>query len=127
VKNLIEFIYKNYSFIIQETINHIKLVGVSVFLGLIISVPLGVILSRHKKNAKYVLAFIGTIQTIPGLVMLGFAMIVFGIGKPPSLVVLTIYAILPTLRNTYTGITEGRYRMYRKCKGNWYEQGSNTI
>ncbi len=82
-----------------------QLVGISVIWGLIISFPLGVILSRHRRIAKYVLALIGTIQTIPGLVLLGFAMIFFGIGTMPAIIVLTLYAILPTLRNTYTGIT----------------------
>lgn len=106
MSGLLEFMVKNGSTILGETVTHLRLVGISVFLGLLISVPLGVFLSRHQGSAKYVLAFVGTIQTIPGLVLLGFAMILFGIGSTPALVVLTMYAILPTLRNTYTGITE---------------------
>ena len=46
------------------------------------------------------------IQTIPGLVMLGFALLLLGIGKTPALTVLALYAILPILRNTYTGIVQ---------------------
>lgn len=87
-------------------IRHIELVGISVLTGIVISIPSGIILSRCKKAAAPVLAVAGTIQTIPGLVMLGFALILFGIGMLPALVVLSLYAVLPIMRNTYTGITE---------------------
>ncbi len=100
------FMAKNSGLIINETLNHMRLVGISTLFGLMISVPLGILLSRRRRAAKYVLALVGTVQTIPGLVLLGFAMIVFGIGSKPAIVVLTLYAILPALRNTYTGITE---------------------
>lgn len=117
LNELIKFMSDNSSMIIRETINHMQLVGISVFFGLLIALPLGIILSRHKTIAKYVLAFVGIIQTIPGLVLLGFAMIVFGIGTRPAIVVLTLYAILPTLRNTYTGITEVDSACIESAKG----------
>lgn len=103
---LIEFFTENYADIQRSLIRHIELVGISVLIGTVISIPLGILLSRYKRVAGPVLAVAGTIQTIPGLVMLGFALILFGIGMLPALVVLSLYAILPILRNTYTGITE---------------------
>lgn len=103
---IIEFFINNYLDIQRSLLRHIQLVGISVLIGMIISIPLGIFLSRHKRIAGPVLAVAGTIQTIPGLVMLGFALILFGIGLFPALVVLSLYAILPILRNTYTGITE---------------------
>lgn len=104
--NLFEFITDNYIDIQNSLLRHIELVGISVLAGIVISIPLGIYLSRHKRMAGPLLAIAGTIQTIPGLVMLGFALILFGIGMLPALVVLSLYAILPILRNTYTGITE---------------------
>jgi osmoprotectant transport system permease protein len=92
--------------IFQSLGTHIMLVIVSVGLGIIIAIPLGVVLTRYRKAAPPVLAIAGTVQTIPGLVMLGFALVLLGIGRVPALAVLTIYSILPILRNTYTGITE---------------------
>lgn len=92
--------------IFQSLGTHIMLVIVSVGLGIIIAIPLGVVLTRYRKAAPPVLAVVGTVQTIPGLVMLGFALVLLGIGRVPALAVLTIYSILPILRNTYTGITE---------------------
>ena len=104
--NFIEFILKSYNEIFKTTLRHVELVGLSMLFGILISIPLGIFLTRHKRAAGPVLAFAGTIQTIPGLVMLGFALILIGIGMLPAVTVLTLYAILPILRNTYTGITE---------------------
>ena len=103
---MIEFITENHKEVVTSILRHIQLVGISILISMIISIPLGIFLSRHRKVAGTVLAIAGTIQTIPGLVMLGFALIFFGIGMRPALIVLTLYAILPILRNTYTGITE---------------------
>ena len=114
---LIEFITANYVDIQRSLIRHIELVGISVLIGMVISIPLGIFLSRHKRMAGPILAVAGTIQTIPGLVMLGFALILFGIGMLPALVVLSLYAILPILRNTYTGITEVEPRYIEAGRG----------
>ncbi len=95
----------NSTVFLMALMRHLLLVGVSVGAGILISLPLGILLSRLPRAAGPVLTLAGTIQTIPGLVMLGFALIFFGIGLFPALVVLSLYAILPVLRNTYTGIT----------------------
>ncbi|NLF77838.1 MAG: ABC transporter permease [Chloroflexi bacterium] len=106
---LMDFLAQNMVDLQSSLIRHLVLVGISVFTGMVVSIPLGIYLSRHRRLAAPVLAIAGTIQTIPGLVMLGFALILFGIGQFPALVVLSLYAILPILRNTYTGITEVEY------------------
>lgn len=98
------FLQENQMAMLQSLGQHIALVLFSVSAGLLIALPLGFILTRHAKAAAIVLAFAGTVQTIPGLVMLGFALVVMGIGTVPALAVLTLYSILPILRNTYTGI-----------------------
>lgn len=85
---------------------HLELVGISLIFAILITIPLAVFLSRHKVFARYILVFAGVIQTIPGLVMLGLFLIYFGIGKWPAIAVLTLYAILPLLQNTYTGLIE---------------------
>lgn len=102
----IEFLAKNQKMILQALIIHIELVVIAVGIGALIAIPAGVILSRYQHAAKTTLAVAGIIQTIPGLVMLGFALMLFGIGKTPAIVVLALYAILPILTNTYMGITE---------------------
>jgi osmoprotectant transport system permease protein len=103
---LINFFTNNSQAMLISVGQHIALVLVSVGIGILIAIPLGILLTRHKKIAVYVLAVAGMVQTIPGLVMLGFALILMGIGTLPALAVLSIYSILPILRNTYTGIIE---------------------
>jgi osmoprotectant transport system permease protein len=106
IMTLIEFFIVNQKDILGCLIRHFQLVGISVTTGMLIAVPLGIFLTRVRRIAPLVLNFAGMIQTIPGLVMLGFALLLFGIGLLPALLVLSIYAILPILHNTYTGITE---------------------
>lgn len=111
------FLAKNRSEILRSLGRHLELVGISVLIGILISIPLGIFLTRHKKLAGPALALAGMIQTIPGLVMLGFALLLFGIGMFPALVVLSLYAILPILRNTYTGIVQVDAAYIEAAKG----------
>lgn len=104
--NLMDFLSAQSTEILKALTQHIHLVVLSVSLGVLISIPAGIFLSRHKALAGPVLAAVGVIQTIPGLVMLGLALIVLGTGTSTALAVLAVYSILPILRNTYTGITE---------------------
>lgn len=112
-----EFLTKHSNEILKALLAHIEIVLISVGIGVIIAVPLGIVLSRHKTMAKYVLAVSGVIQTIPGLVLLGIMLILFGIGKPPAIAALSLYAILPILRNTYIGITEVDMHYIEAAKG----------
>ena len=104
MNGFIEFVQKHHNEISKAFLQHIWLVAVSVCIGLLIALPVGILLSRYKNAAKYVLSFTGAFQTIPSLVLLGFVRFFLGIGTLPAIVVLSIYAILPILRNTYTGI-----------------------
>jgi osmoprotectant transport system permease protein len=101
-----DYLNNNMATFLQSLMRHIEIVAISVLIGAFVSIPLGIYLTRHKRLALFVLAFAGTVQTIPGLVMLGFALILFGIGLMPALIVLSIYSILPILRNTYIGISQ---------------------
>ncbi len=112
-----EFFTKHSNEILKALLTHIELVLISVGIGVIIAVPLGIVLSRHKKAAKYVLMIAGVIQTIPGLVLLGAMLILMGIGKPPAIAALSLYAVLPILRNTYTGILEVDDHYIEAAKG----------
>jgi len=83
---------------------HIMLAGIAMIIAIIIAVPLGVLLTRTPKLAEPIIGLAALIQTIPSLALLGFMLPIFGIGKTPAIIALTLYALLPILRNTYTGI-----------------------
>jgi osmoprotectant transport system permease protein len=117
LKSIIDFINQYYIEILNNLSRHLYLVFVSVAIGILIAVPLGIILSRHKKMAEPIITGVSIFQTIPGLVLLGFSMMIFGIGVNPAIVVLTLYSLLPILRNTYTGINNVDVSLKDAAKG----------
>ena len=94
--------------IITETAHHVVLVGLSILIATAIGVPLGIVLTRRPAWSRWVLGAASIAQTIPSLALFGFLIPVpwiGGIGTRTALVALTVYALLPILRNTVTGIT----------------------
>ncbi|TDH25145.1 ABC transporter permease subunit [Segetibacter sp. 3557_3] len=90
--------------ILEQTYAHIGLTFVSLFLSVLIGVPLGIWIAKNKKWSSPVLGFAGVLQTIPSIALLGFMIPLLGIGAKPAIVALLLYALLPIIRNTYTGI-----------------------
>jgi osmoprotectant transport system permease protein len=87
-------------------IEHIQISFIALFFAVLISIPLGIYLTRHKRAAEAVIGVTAVLQTIPSLALLGLLIPLFGIGKVPASIALIVYALLPILRNTYTGIKE---------------------
>jgi osmoprotectant transport system permease protein len=92
--------------LIRQTWTHLGLTLISLILAILIAVPLGVFISRRKRFAGLVLGFAGILQTIPSIALLGVMIPFLGIGPKPAIIALFLYALLPIVRNTYTGITE---------------------
>lgn len=87
-------------------IEHIQLSFISLLIAVAIAVPLAIFLTHHKKIASPIIQVTAIFQTIPSLALLGLMIPLVGIGKVPAVIALVIYALLPILRNTYTGLTE---------------------
>jgi len=85
---------------------HIHMSLISLLIAVFIAVPLGIILSHYRKSAEPVIGTTAVLQTIPSLALLGFLIPFLGIGTTPAIVALTAYALMPILRNTYTGLKE---------------------
>ncbi len=96
---------------------HLQLTAVAVVLAVLLGVPLGLLISRVPKLAKGVLATTGLLQTIPSLALLGFMIPLFGIGFWPALVALFLYALLPIVRNTYTGLAQVAPALVEAARG----------
>ena len=88
----------------KHTIDHLYLVVVSVGLAIIAGIPLGITAARFRTLGKAALMSVEVVQTIPSLALLVFMIPLFGIGQSPALVALFLYALLPIVRNTYTGM-----------------------
>jgi len=77
--------------------------------AILIGVSLGMLIVRRAKLRALALGIAGIFQTIPSLALFGFLIpipFIGGIGKRTAIVALTLYALLPILRNTYVGLTE---------------------
>jgi osmoprotectant transport system permease protein len=93
--------------ILNETYWHLVLVGVSTGIAVAVGVPLGVLAVRRGSLRRLVLGTAGIVQTIPSLALFGFLLpvpLIGGIGTRTALVALTLYGLLPVVRNTVAGI-----------------------
>lgn len=112
--SLFEFLWRNGGELFALTLEHLFLVAVSTGIAVLIGVPLGVLLTRKPALSKPVLGFANVMQTVPSLALFGFLIplnvylfhvkILGGIGARTAIVALVLYALLPIIRNTYTGI-----------------------
>jgi osmoprotectant transport system permease protein len=90
--------------VLELSIDHLWLVFVSLGAAILLGVPLGILAARHRELGQVELMAVGVLQTIPSLALLCFMIPLFGIGKLPALVALSLYALLPIVRNTHTGL-----------------------
>jgi osmoprotectant transport system permease protein len=105
MKEFLDFLQSQSGKLLQQTLTHINLTLVSVAIAIAIGVPLGILIARRRRLAALILGFAGVMQTIPSIALLGFMIPLLGIGPRPAIVALFLYALLPIVRNTYTGIT----------------------
>lgn len=106
--NVWQFMLHNRSEVLELTLEHLWLVGVSTLLAVCIGIPLGILITRWPKFNKPVLGGANIIQTIPSLALFGFLLPVPWLGARAdrlAILALTLYALLPLIRNTYAGIT----------------------
>lgn len=103
---LLSYLTENSLALGRQTLEHIGLTIASVVAAVGVGLPLGVVCTQSRKAASVVLSITGILQTIPSMALLGFMIPVLGIGPLPAIVALFLYALLPIVRNTFTGIRE---------------------
>jgi osmoprotectant transport system permease protein len=103
-QNLWQFMMQQSDKLWSQTIAHIGLTCISLLIAVIIGLPLGIWIAQKRKAAWFILGFAGILQTIPSIALLGFMIPLLGIGPLPAISALFMYALLPIVRNTYTGI-----------------------
>jgi osmoprotectant transport system permease protein len=105
---MFDFFIKNRGQITSLTLEHLWLVGIAMAIAVIVGVPLGILVSRNAWLRKPVLGGTSILQTIPSLALFGFLLPAPWLGARAdrlAIVALVLYALLPIVRNTYTGIT----------------------
>jgi len=105
--SVFRFMWQNHDQVLELTVEHLWLVGISTLLAVLIGLPLGIMIAHRPRLNKPVLAGANIIQTIPSLALFGFLLPVPWLGQRAdrlAILALTLYALLPIIRNTYTGI-----------------------
>ena len=106
--NFWNFITQNRYEVATLTLEHLWMVGISTVLAVVVGIPLGVLITRKRSLHKPVVAIANISQTIPSLALFGFLLPAPWIGERAerlAILALTLYALLPLIRNTYVGIT----------------------
>jgi osmoprotectant transport system permease protein len=101
------FLVKYAPEILQHTLEHLFLVGIAIGIAILIGIPLGILITRKTYLRQTILGIANILQTIPSLALFGLLIpvpLIGGIGAVPAIVALTVYSLLPIIRNTYTGI-----------------------
>ena len=107
--SFVAFLADRWPEILRLTLEHVVLVVVSVGAGVAIAVPLGLAITRIPGLGRPVLGFAGVIQTVPSLALFGLLIplpFIGGIGSRTAIIALVLYALLPILRNTVTGVRQ---------------------
>ncbi len=93
-----------WSRLLQTSIDHIKLVVLSLGMAVLLAIPLGILAARLKRLGQLVIGLTGILQTVPSLAMFVFMIPIFGIGTWPAIAALFLYSLLPIVRNTHAGL-----------------------
>lgn len=107
--SFLEFVAGRWPEILNLTLEHVVLVVISTVAGVLIAVPLGLAITRIPALGRPVLGFAGVIQTVPSLALFGLLIplpFIGGIGSRTAIIALVLYALLPILRNTVTGVRQ---------------------
>jgi osmoprotectant transport system permease protein len=86
------------------TVQHLRLVAISLIAAILVSIPLGIAASRPGFLSEIILGTTGVIQTIPSLALLALMIPLFGVGQTPAIIALFLYSLLPIVRSTATGL-----------------------
>lgn len=115
--SVIRFISENSAEMLEQTGEHIALTVIALFFAVLIGLPLGILVTRYARLEKTVLGSVGVIQTIPSIALLGILLPIFGIGALPAVIALFLYALLPIVRNVYSGIGGVESSVIEAAKG----------
>jgi len=105
--NVFQFILENHTEVLEHILEHMWMVVASTVLAVVIGIPLGILITRKPGWDKPILGGANIIQTVPSLALFGFLLPLPWIGARSdrlAILALTLYALLPLIRNTYAGI-----------------------
>ena len=100
----LRYILDNWDTLGPQVVTHLEIVAICMAVAGALGLGLGVLASRSERFATFILAITSTILTVPSFALFGLLSIWFGLGNPPVIIGLILYALLPIVRNTRAGI-----------------------
>lgn len=105
-EQLIHYYQTNFGYLWELFINHFLMSIYGVLFAAIVGIPLGILIARFGKLSGIIITLANIIQTVPVIAMLAILMLVIGLGINTVIFTVFLYALLPIIKNTYTGINE---------------------
>lgn len=105
-ESIISLLENNWDVLLRDLWKHVYISAISIGIAIAIALPLGIYLTRKRKWSGHIIGVAGAFQTIPSLALFGFLIPFVGVGLPPTIIALVLYALAPIIRNVYTGIIE---------------------
>lgn len=103
--------------LLELFLEHMSMTTLAVFISLAIGVPVGVLITRSQAVSRVVIGVANVMQSIPTIALLAFSVPFLGIGTRPAVFMVIVYALLPIIKNTYTGITSIDPKTIEVAKG----------
>lgn len=100
----LEYLTNSYDNLIELSLEHIYLVLVSMGIAIVVGLPLGVLAHRLNYTRSPILSVTSFFLTLPSLALFAIFVPIFGLGAPPAIAGLTLYALLPIVANTLAGL-----------------------
>lgn len=101
---ILKILWDRRGFFATCLLEHIRISFTAVLIAGVLGIVIGVLISKHKRTAGVILGIVNVFYTIPSISLLGFLIPFTGIGNKTAVIALTIYGLLPIVRNTYTGL-----------------------
>jgi len=105
VSEYVDFIVQRMDDILLFSAQHLQLSFTAILIAIAIGVPLGIVMMMVPRISPLILGISNAVQAMPSLALMGFMVPLLGIGSTPSIVMVIVYALLPIIKNTYTGLT----------------------
>lgn len=105
IQEISELVVTRWDFFLGLLLEHLQIALISIVIAMVLGLAIGIFISEFRKSAKPVMGLVNFIYTIPSISLLGFLIPLSGIGDTTAIIALTVYALLPMVRNTYTGLT----------------------
>ena len=112
-----EYLSNNYENLLDLSIEHIQLVMISMLVAALLGVPLGIVAHRSSFLRPAILSISSFFLTIPSLALFAIFIPLFGLGSPPAVVALTLYALLPIVSNTVAGLASVSPAVVKASRG----------